>query len=169
VGTAFAVPFGYALRIDSTWEWDLPARYRHQVQRVTGRSGLDNETIFDSAGDHLRLRGSTCWTETQPPDEDDALQAGLELQEWDAPPSTASAWRVAYAPAERQPDGSVGVRWTGFVADGAALIGPDGFLRSVHIIDHHQASGRTVWHVVHVDFTGFPAAITPVSPPPACA
>jgi hypothetical protein len=166
VGTAFALPFGRHLRIESAWEWDLTAGYRHQVQQG---AGMQYEVLRDSSGDHLRVGDATCWGLTRPADEDDALEPRLELHEWDAPPSSSTAWRVAYAPPEPQPDGSVRVRWTAFVADGEALIGRDGLLRFVHIVDHHRALGRTIWRVVEVDFTQFPAAITPVTPQPACA
>jgi hypothetical protein len=63
----------------------------------------------------------------------------------------------------------VRIHWTGFVADGEALIGPDGLLRSVRIVDHGQALGRTVWRVLEVDFTSFPVTLAPVTPAPPCA
>jgi hypothetical protein len=168
-GTAFAVPFHYTTRVASAWEWDLPAHYSHQIQRVAGAPAFRDEVVDDADGDHLLSAPRTCWTLTQPPAEDDALQPRLELQEWGVPPKSTSAWRIAYAPAEPQPDGSIRVRWSGFVADGEALIGTDGLLRSVRIVDHHRAIGRTVWRVVEVDFTSFPSMITPVTPTPACA
>jgi hypothetical protein len=171
-GTAFAIPFDLSARIDSTWEWDLPAGYSHQLAggMVNGQR-VQYEVMRDTApdGNHLKVSGRTCWTHTSAPDEDDALEPRLELHEWDAPPSTATAWRVAYAPPAPQPDGSTLLSWTGFVADGSALIGPDGLLRAVRIVDHHQAMGRTVWRIVEVAFTAFPAQIAPVAPVPACA
>jgi hypothetical protein len=167
-GTAFAVPFHYTTRVTSQWEWDLPAHYSHQIQRLPAVPAFNDEIVQDTRGDHLLRSPATCWTGTQPPDEDDALEPRLELQEWGVPPKSASAWRIAYTPAEPQPDGSISVRWTGFVADGDALIGPDGLLRSVRIVDHHQAVGRTVWREVGVDFTSFPTAIAPVTPTPQC-
>jgi hypothetical protein len=75
---------------------------------------------------------------------------------------------VSYAPAEPQPDGSTLVRWTGFVADGEAVIAPDGRLRRVRIADLGQVLGRTSWRIVEIVFTGFPATITPVRPEPQC-
>jgi hypothetical protein len=167
-GSAFALPFGLDVRVESAWEWDLAAGYTHQVQRFAGRPGVQAEVVRDATGDHLRVKDSGCWTYTQPAEEDDALEPRLELHEWDAPPRSATSWRVAYAPPEPQPDGSVRLRWTGFIADGEALITPDGLLHSVHIVDHHRASGRTIWRVVEVNFTHFSLAITPVTPQPAC-
>ncbi len=119
--------------------------------------------------DHVHFQGRDCWNPTPPAREDDALEPRLELHDWDAPPSTATAWRVAYAPAEPQSDGSTRVRWTGFVADGEAVVGADGLLRSVRIRDHREAMGRTVWRVVEVAFTGFPATIPEITPAPECA
>ena len=52
---------------------------------------------------------------------------------------------MAYAPPEALPDGTTLVRWTGFVADGEAVIGPDGLLRRVRIEDHQEADGRTAF------------------------
>jgi hypothetical protein len=169
-GTAVALPFGLDVRIDSAWQWDLPSGYFHQLQRFTrgSRSG-EEEVVRSPDGGHSRSQGEPCWFSNPPPDEDDALEPRLELHEWDAPPRTATAWRVVYAPPAPQPDGSTLVTWTGFVADGQALVGPDGLLRSVRIVDHRQAHGRTVWRVVEVAFTAFPAQIAPVSPTPICS
>lgn len=165
VGTAFALPFGRRLRIESAWEWDLSAGYTHQIQRFAGTQA---EVVRDASGGYIRVNDATCWIRTRPAEEDDALEPRLELHEWDAPPSSSTAWRVAYAPTEAQPDGSIRLRWTAFVADGEALIGADGLLQSVRIVDHHRAVGRTTWRVVEVAFTQFPAAVAPVLPRPAC-
>jgi len=161
-GTAAATLGGN--RIEGTFEWDLPARYRHNVLRF---GTLVGDVVRDPTGDYVRDE-FPCWGGTSPAEQDDTLEARLELQEWNAPPSSATAWRVAYAPAEPQPDGSTLVRWTGFVADGEAVIAPDGRLARVRIDDHGQATGRTAWRTVEIAFTGFPAAITPVRPEPAC-
>jgi hypothetical protein len=75
---------------------------------------------------------------------------------------------VSYAPPERLPDGATRLRWTGFVADGEAVVGTDGRMRFVRIDDHGQARGRTTWRTVRIDFAGFPSAIAPVLPEPAC-
>jgi hypothetical protein len=149
-GTAAATLRGR--RIEGTFEWD---------RTIVG------EVVRDRTGDYVRDEFA-CWGGTSPAERDDALEPRLELQEWNAPPATASAWRVAYAPAQPQADGSTLVRWTGFVADGEAVIGPDGHLQRVRIVDHGQAQGRTAWRTVEVAFTGFPVAITPVRPEPAC-
>ena len=66
------------------------------------------------------------------------------------------------------PDRTRIIRWTGFVADGEAIVGTDGLLQRVRIDDHHMARGRSSWQRVEVAFTGFPAAIPHVSPQPAC-
>jgi hypothetical protein len=168
-GTALAVPFGARVRIDSTWEWDLPAGYQHQVQRFRADGGVGQDEVVRKGEDnHVLTQGDDCWYGTSEAREDDALEPRLELHDWDAPPRTATAWRVSYAPPEPQSDGSTLVRWTGFVADGEALVGADGLLRSVRIRDHRQAVGRTVWRVVEVAFTGFPATIPQVTPAPEC-
>ena len=158
-GTASAVLL--RCRITSTWEWDLSTKYFHQItatrldqsrRRCTGRTATTCATTASSIN---------CWGGTSSPEQDDTLEPRLELQEWDAPPSTKTAWRVSYAPAETLPDGATRLKWTGFVADGEAIVGVDGRLRSVRIDDHGQARGRTEWTSVQVDFTGFPAALTP--------
>jgi hypothetical protein len=163
-GTAFADPRGSTHRIEATFEWDLAAGYRRHVLRF---GDLIAEVVRDASGDHVRDEFA-CWVGTSAAEQDDTLEPRLELREWDAPPATKTAWRVAYAPAEPQPDGSTLVRWTGFVADGEAVIGPDGLLRRVRIEDHGQATGRTTWRTVEVAFTGFPAAIAHVRAEPAC-
>jgi hypothetical protein len=163
-GLALAIPHEADVRIESSFAWDLPGGYRYQLMRFGNVTG---EVVRDAAGDHVRDE-FPCWGGTSPAEQDDALEPRLELQEWNAPPSTASSWRVSYAPAEPQPDGSTRVRWTGFVADGEAVIAPDGRLRRVRIEDHGQVRGRTAWRTVEVVFTGFPAAITPVRPEPRC-
>jgi hypothetical protein len=161
-GTAAATLGGR--RIEGTFAWDLPAGYRHQAFRYGTILG---EVVRDRTGDYVRDE-FPCWGATSPAAQDDALEPRLELQEWNAPPATATAWRVAYAPAEPQPDGSTLVRWTGFVADGEAVIAPDGRLARVLVEDHGQAVGRTAWRTVEIGFTGFPAAITPVRTEPRC-
>jgi hypothetical protein len=156
------------VRIESTWEWDLTAKYFHQVQRF---ARVTAEVLRRPDGDYLRgddfFEG--CWGGTSSAEQDDALEPRLELQEWDAPPSTKTAWRVSYQPAEAFADGTTRLRWTGFVASGSAIVGADGRLRSVRIDDHGQARGRTAWSSVQVDFTGFPEALTPVVPEPRCS
>jgi hypothetical protein len=163
-GTGAAVPFGLTHFVEATFEWDLVNRYAHQVQRY---GSATEEVVYNRDGEFLR-QTEPCWGETSPPREDDAFEPRLELSEWNAPPATKTAWRVAYAPAEPQPDGSTRIAWTGFVADGTAVVGADGLLRSVTIDDHHMASGRSGWRTVAIAFTGFPAAITPVSATPRC-
>ena len=166
-GTASVTAWGFDGQVDGTFEWDLPAGYRRQVFRF---GDVFEEVVRN--GDDNSLRSSeqpACWGGTSEAENDDALEPRLELQEWNAPPATATSWRVAYAPAEPQPDGSTLVRWTGFVADGEAVIAPDGRLRRVRIEDHRQATGRTIRRTVEIAFTGFPAAITPVRPEPDCS
>jgi hypothetical protein len=165
-GTATAVI--KRARISSTWQWDLAAKYFHQLQRF---GSITAEVLRRPDGDYLRGDDiyEACWGGTSSAKQDDALEPRLELQEWDAPPSTKTAWRVSYAPAETLPDGTTRLRWTGFVADGEAIVGVDGRLRSVQIADHGQARGRTAWSAVRVEFTGFPAALTPVVPEPRCS
>ena len=165
-GTAVAVVKD--ARITSTWEWDLTAKYFHQIQRF---GSITAEVLRRPDGDYLRGDGyyEACWGGTSSAKQDDALEPRLELQEWDAPPSTKTAWRVSYRPAEPLPDGTTRLRWTGFVADGEAIVGIDGRLRSVSISDHGQARGRSSWSAVQVTFTGFPAALAPVLPEPACS
>jgi hypothetical protein len=165
-GTAVAVY--KRARISSTWEWDLSTKYFHQLQRF---GSLTAEVLRIPDGDYLREDDvfEGCWGGTSSAKQDDALEPRLELQEWDAPPSTKTAWRVSYRPAEMLADGTTRLRWTGFVADGEAIVGSDGRLRSVSISDHGQARGRTAWSAVQVTFTGFPAALTPVLPEPRCS
>jgi hypothetical protein len=163
-GTAAVTVFGWDVRIAATWEYDLLARYEHQFHTF----GTDTAEVIFTPGEYrLRDAGETCWGFTSAPEQDDAISPRLDLQEWDAPPSTKTSWHVSYAPVERRGDVSV-VRWTAFVADGEAEIGPDGLLRRVVIRDHHMARGRTIWRTVEVVFTGFPAAIPPVRPEPSC-
>jgi hypothetical protein len=130
------------------------------------------EVLHTFNSDRLRGNGpygnGICWSDASRPEDDDALEPRLELQEWNAPPSTRTAWQVAYRPAAVLPDGTQRISWTGFVADGEAVIGPDGLLRSVRIRDHGQAVGRSRWDNVGVDFTGFPATLAQVTPEPAC-
>jgi hypothetical protein len=165
-GTAVAVY--KRAEITSTWEWDLAAKYFHQIQQY---GSIAAEVLRRPDGDYLRDDDffNGCWGGTSSAKQDDALEPRLELQEWDAPPSTKTAWRVSYAPAEALPDGTTRLRWTGFVADGVAIVGPDGRLRSVRIDDHGQARGRTAWSSVQVTFSGFPAVLTPVVPEPQCS
>jgi hypothetical protein len=156
------------IRVDSNWEWDLPGGYQHQSQTLTGRGGSERaELVRNASGGFVRLEDQTCWYTTPPAREDDALEPRLELQEWNAPPSRATAWRVSYAPPEPLADG-MRLRWSGFVADGEAIVGPDGLLLSVRIQDHGQAAGRSAWRELVVAFAAFPAAIAPVRPQPAC-
>ncbi len=163
-GTASVTAWSFDATLEATFEWDLPADYRHHVMSFAG--------YFDEVvrtRDENRLRNGDepgCWGFTAEAENDDAFEPRLELQEWNAPPSTATSWRVAYSPAEPQPDGSTLVRWTGYVADGEAVIAADGRLRRVRIEDHRTATGRTVWRTVEIAFTGFPAAITPVRKEP---
>ena len=52
------------------------------------------------------------------------------------------------------------MRWTGFVAGGEAVIGPDGLTAAACAsVDHGEAEGRTAWRTVEIAFTGFPAAV----------
>jgi hypothetical protein len=155
-------------RITSAWEWDLTTKYFHQITR---HGTVSAEALHRPDGDYLRDDSffTSCWGGTSSPEQDDTLEPRLELQEWDAPPSRMTAWRVSYRPAEARADGTTRVRWTGFVARGSAIIGADGRLRSVSISDHGQARGRTEWSSVRVAFTGFPAALTPVLPEPRCS
>ncbi len=149
------------------FEWDLPNHYAHQVQSY---GGYLEEVIYTPAEQRLRTGDHPdCWSFTSPPKQDDAFEPRLDLSEWNVPPATKTAWRVAYSPAEPQPDGSTLVRWTGFVADGTALIGADGLLRGVSFEDHHMARGRTSFKSMAITFTGFPAAITPVQAVPSCS
>ena len=165
-GTAVAVY--KRARLTATWEWDLAAKYFHHI---TQYGSIAAEVLRRPDGDYLRDDGFFigCWGGTSSAEQDDALEPRLELQEWDAPPSSKTAWRVSYAPAEAITDGTTRLRWTGFVASGEAIVGPDGLLRSVRIDDHGQARGRTVWSSVQVTFTGFPAVLTPVLPEPRCS
>jgi hypothetical protein len=167
-GTALGLPFDLPVRLESTWEWSLPAGYVHQLQRYVAAQGSSNAEVIRQPGDDFLREDQSCWGGTSEPERDDALEPRLELHEWDAPPSTRTAWRVSYAPPEPQPDGTTRVRWTGFVAGGDAGIGPDGLLRRVRIDDHRQAYGRTTWRTVEVAFTGFPDALTPLRPEPLC-
>ncbi len=163
-GTASVTAWDFEGQIGATFEWDLPADYRHLVY------GASEEVVRTGSEYQYRtVDRPECWGFTVEPESDDALEPRLELQEWNAPPATATSWRVSYAPAEPQPDGSTLVRWTGFVADGSAVIAPDGRLSRVRIDDHRQALGRTGWRTVEIAFTGFPASITPVRPEPDCA
>ncbi len=165
-GTASVTAWGHDATLGATFEWDLPGGYRHHVMAFGGS--------FDEVArtrEENRLRNGDqpgCWGFTAEAESDDAFEPRLELQEWNAPPATATSWRVAYAPAEPQPDGSTLVRWSGFVADGEAVIAPDGRLRRVRIEDHRTATGRTAWRTVEIAFTGFPVAITPVRTEPDC-
>jgi hypothetical protein len=162
-GTASVTVWGSDRQIDSTFEWDLPAGYRHLIY------GVGEEVVRNGSEHRYRtVDRPDCWGFTVEPESDDALEPRLELQEWNAPPATATSWRVSYAPAEPQPDGSTLVRWTGYVADGQAVIAADGRLRRVRIEDHRTATGRTAWRTVEIAFTGFPAAITPVRTEPDC-
>jgi hypothetical protein len=163
-GTASAKPFGHDRYVESTFAYD--GDYSHQVQRY--RWGATIDLVRDGDGDFYRGAGGPCWGYTSTPTDDDALEPRLELEDWDAPPSTKTSWHVSYKPIITLPDRSQLVRWTGFVADGEASIGPDGLLRHVRIDDHHMARGRSSWQTVEVAFTGFPAAITRVSPQPRC-
>ncbi len=165
-GTATAVILRH--RISSTWEWDLATRYFHQIERF---GKITAEVLRVPDGDYLRDDGyfENCWGGTSSAKQDDALEPRLELQEWDAPPSTKTAWHVSYKQPQLLPDGSTRLRWSGFVAGGVAIVGADGFLRSVRIDDHGQARGRTEWSSVQVNFTGFPASIVRVVPEPGCA
>jgi hypothetical protein len=159
-GTASVTAWGFDGQIDAIFEWDLPADYRRHVYGT-------EEVVRNRDGNFYREQPS-CWGRTVEAESDDALEPRLELQEWNAPPATATSWRVAYTPAEPQPDGSTLVRWTGFVADGEAVIAPDGRLSRVRIEDHRQALGRTTWRTVEIAFTGYPVAITPVRAEPPC-
>ena len=109
-------------------------------------------------GDYLRDDSyyENCWGGTSSAKQDNALEPRLEFQEWDAPPSTKTAWHVSYKQPQLLPDGSTRLRWSGFVAGGVAIVGADGLMRSVRIDDHGQARGRTEWSSVQVNFTGFP-------------
>ncbi len=163
-GTASAAPFGYDTFVESTFEYD--GEYMHQRQRYRG---LDLEVIHGASGDYLRgYDGPDCWSSASAPEDDDALEPRLELEEWDAPPSTRTSWHVSYKPIVTLPDRTRLIRWTGFVADGQAVVGPDGLLQRVRIDDHHMARGRSSWQRVEVAFTSFPTAIPHVSPQPAC-
>jgi hypothetical protein len=162
-GTASVTAWDFEGQIDATFEWDLPAGYRHLVY------GTSEEVVRTGTEHRYRtVDRPECWGFTVEPESDDALEPRLELQEWNAPPATTTSWRVSYAPAEPQPDGSTLVRWTGFVADGSAVVAPDGRLSRVRIEDHRQALGRTAWRTVEIAFTGFPVTITPVRPEPDC-
>jgi hypothetical protein len=167
-GTAVGVPFDLPVRIESTWEWSLPAGYVRQVQRYVAAGGNSIAELIRQPGDDFVREEQACWGGTSEAESDDALEPRLELHDWDAPPSTRTAWRVAYAPPETLPDGATRVRWTGFVAGGEAVIGPDGLLRRVRIDDHRQAYGRAAWRTVEIAFAGFPAAVTPARPEPLC-
>ncbi len=168
LGTAVVVPFGARVRIESAFEWSLPAGYVHQVQRFVAAEGSSTAESIQQPGDDLLREERPCWEEGSEGEDDDTLEPRLELREWDAPPSTKTAWRVAYAPPALLPDGTTLLRWTGFVADGEAVIGADGLLDRVRIVDHREAYGRTAWRTVEVTFTGFPAALTLVRPEPFC-
>ncbi|MBE2319769.1 hypothetical protein DVA67_027620 [Solirubrobacter sp. CPCC 204708] len=163
VGTATAVPFGIDAPIESAFAYD--GGYAYQSVRFRG---LSYQSVLDSDAGYVRHPGQTCWDGGYDPDEDDALEPRLELEDWDAPPSTKTSWHVSYKPIITLPDRSRLVRWTGFVADGEAVIGADGLLQRVRIVDHHQARGRTSWRTVEVVFTGFPATIARVAPQPSC-
>ncbi len=167
-GTAVAVPVEGGFRIESAFEWSLPTGYVHQVQHFVSAEGRFRVESLQLPGDDMLFEEQPCWQEGTEGEDDDTFEPRLELSEWNAPPSTKTAWRVAYAPPEALPDGTTLVRWTGFVADGEAVIGPDGLLRRVRIEDHQEADGRTAFRTVDVAFTGFPAAITPVRPEPLC-
>lgn len=163
VGTASAHPFGYDRFVSSTFEYD--AEYSRQVQQYPWSTV---ELVRDRDGDHVRELGAQCWGLTSTPTDDDALEPRLELTDWDAPPSTKTSWHVSYKPIVTLPDRTRVIRWTGFVADGEAIVGTDGLLQRVRIDDHHMARGRSSWQRVEVAFTGFPAAIPHVSPQPPC-
>ena len=85
----------------STFEWDLPASYRASDPAVS----VDDLDEVVRNGDR-RLPAATS---TSPragaaparPSDDDALEPRLELQEWDAPPSTTTSWHVSYKPTGR--------------------------------------------------------------------
>jgi hypothetical protein len=159
--------------VDSTWEWDLSTSYLHQRQvlrsPVSRVKDVTAEIVRLPGENHVRYGdGTTCWGYTDDARRDDALEPRLELSEWNAPPATKTAWRTAYGAPQPRPDGTTRVHWTGFVASGEAIIGPDGLLRSVSIEDHGQAVGRTEWNAVDVTFTSFPAALEPVRPAPHC-
>ncbi|MDA0167715.1 hypothetical protein OJ998_01350 [Solirubrobacter taibaiensis] len=165
VGTASAAPFGHDTFVESTFEYD--GAYAHQLHRY---HGLDLEVIHDTPGDYVRgFSGPDCWSPTSAPEDDDALEPRLELDEWDAPPATKTAWHVSYKPIVTLPDRTRRIRWTGFVADGEAIVGTDGLLQRVRIDDHHMARGRSSWQRVDVVFTGFPTSPVPrVTPTPHC-
>ena len=154
-----------ATPIPATFEWDLPAGYRYQVTRF---GSIVAEVVRDSAGDHVREE-TTCWGGTSPAESDDTLEPRLELQEWNAPPASAMAWRIGYSPAEPQPDGSTLVRW-----DGLRRLDGEAVDRSRRAAAARPDRGprpslwRTGWRTVEIAFTGFPAAITPVRPEPPC-
>jgi hypothetical protein len=159
--------------VESTWEWDLSTGYQHQLQRLRssnhGSQDVAAEVVRRPNENFVRYGDeSGCWGHTNKAEHDDALEPRLELSEWNAPPVTRIAWQTAYRAPQTRPDGTTRVQWTGFVADGDAIIGPDGLLRSVRIEDHGQARGRTEWSAVDVAFTSFPAAVEPVQPEPLC-
>jgi hypothetical protein len=161
-GAVSAQPYFRSPPFAMNYEWDLAAGYTHYT------SAFD-EVVRDRTGNYYRDDPPTCWGETVEASKDDTLEPRLEMSEQDIPPTTTRAWRVVYAPAEPQPDGSTVVRWTGFVSDGSAVIGADGLLRRVHVDDHGEAIGlRARWRTFEIAFTAFPAAITPVRPEPAC-
>jgi len=162
-GTAAAAPFGFDRLVDSTFEYD--GDYSRQIQRYPWTT---SELVRNGDGDFYRDVGDACWGNTSTATDDDALEPRLELEEWDAPPSTKTSWHVSYKPIVTLPDRTRIIRWTGFVADGEATVGTDGLLQRVRIDDHHMARGRSSWQRVDVAFTGFPAVIPHVSPLPAC-
>jgi hypothetical protein len=162
-GAASAAPFGHDTFVSSTFEYD--GSYAYQLQHYPWTT---TELVRSNDGDFFRDVGGSCWHTTSTATDDDALEPRLELEEWDAPPSTKTSWHVSYKPIVTLPDRTRLIRWTGFVADGEAIVGTDGLLQRVRIDDHHMARGRSSWQRVEVAFTGFPAAIPHVSPQPAC-
>ena len=157
-----------AVRLRSPRRLDLRVRRGLLTPDPAVSAGRPSELVRNGDGDFYRDVGDACWGNTSTATDDDALEPRLELEEWDAPPSTKTSWHVSYKPIVTLPDRTRIIRWTGFVADGEAIVGTDGLLQRVRIDDHHMARGRSSWQRVDVAFTGFPAAIPHVSPLPAC-
>ena len=92
-GTASVTAWDFEGQIGATFEWDLPADYRHLVY------GASEEVVRTGSEHQYRtVDRPECWGFTVEPESDDALEPRLELQEWNAPPATATSWRVSYAP-----------------------------------------------------------------------
>ena len=94
------------------------ARSSGTCPRTTGTTAALRRPVEEVVRDrtrapYLRVDVRSAGGAPAEPESDDALEPRLELQEWNAPPATATSWRVTYAPAEPQPDGSTLVRWTG--------------------------------------------------------